>query len=269
MIVYLASAIAVVAALRGMWSPCGLSMLTSLNPVSERARGNRYWGTVAWYVLGATVGGALFGAGCAAGAFGVGRLQVGEPTTWALVLAVAVVAVLSDSVLVPFALPDHPRQVDERWLVRYRRWIYAGGYGVQIGTGFATYIMTAGVYLTAALAVLTGEPAAAFGVGLGFGVVRGFAILLTSRVDTPGALRSLLARLDALDATSLRVACLAAAVVGVVAAWLLGGPIAGATAAIGLGLLGSPAPGGRLATRAALALGERGQRGALPGELPG
>ena len=34
-----ALAVAVVAAVRGMWSPCGLSMLSSLNPVSEaRAR---------------------------------------------------------------------------------------------------------------------------------------------------------------------------------------------------------------------------------------
>jgi len=264
----LAAAVAVVAALRGMWSPCGLSMLTSLNPVSERARGNRFWGTVVWYVLGAAVGGALLGAGCAAGAFGVGRLDLGDRATWALVLVAAVLAVLSDSVLVPFALPDHPRQVDERWLVRYRRWIYAAGYGGQIGSGFATYIMTAGVYLTAALAVLTADPAAAFAVGLGFGVVRGLGILLTVRVRTPDALRSLLARLDALDAASLRGACLVAAGVGAVAAGLLAGPVAGAAAAVGLGLLGSPAPGGRLATRAALTFGQRGQRCVLPGELP-
>ena len=36
--------VAAVAALRGMWSPCGLSMLSTLNPVSERARGHRFSG---------------------------------------------------------------------------------------------------------------------------------------------------------------------------------------------------------------------------------
>ena len=54
MIFILALDVAVVSAVRGMWSPCGLSMLSSLNPVSERARGNRYWATAAWYILGAT-----------------------------------------------------------------------------------------------------------------------------------------------------------------------------------------------------------------------
>ena len=57
----------------------------------------------------------------------------------------------------------HRYSVDERWLVKYRRWIYAGGYGVQIGTGFATYVMTAGVYLLLVLAGLTARPVEAFG----------------------------------------------------------------------------------------------------------
>ena len=53
-----------------MWSPCGLSMLSSLNPVSEAARGNRFWLTAVWYVAGAVAGGALLGAGCAVAAAG-------------------------------------------------------------------------------------------------------------------------------------------------------------------------------------------------------
>jgi hypothetical protein len=48
MIVFAALFVAVVAALRGTWSPCGLSMLSSLNPVSERSRGHRFWGTAVW-----------------------------------------------------------------------------------------------------------------------------------------------------------------------------------------------------------------------------
>jgi len=40
----------IVAAARGLWSPCGMSMLSSLNPVSERARGHRFWATACWYV---------------------------------------------------------------------------------------------------------------------------------------------------------------------------------------------------------------------------
>jgi MFS family permease len=237
MILFAAVCIAVVAAIRGMWSPCGLSMLSSLNPVSERARGNRYWGTAVWYVLGAVGGGALLGVGCAAGAYGLGRVHPADHWRWLFVLGAALVAVASDAVAVPFALPDHPRQVDERWLVRYRRWIYAAGYGAQIGTGFATYIMTAGVYLTAALAALSGDPVAAFAVGLAFGLARGLGILLTVRARTPAALRALLGRLDALDGSALRVACLASAAVGALAAWALGGPVAGLPVAAALTVL--------------------------------
>jgi MFS family permease len=227
MIVIAAVCLAVVAAVRGIWSPCGLSMLSSLNPVSERARGHRFWGTAAWYVVGAALGGALLGAGSAAGAYGYGLLHLADRWTWALVLAAAVLAVASDAAPVPFALPDHPRQVDERWLVRYRRWIYASGYGMQIGTGFATYIMTAGVYLAAALAVLSAEPAAALGIGLVFGVARGLGVLLAARARTPHALRALLARIDALDGLSLRLAALGSAAVAATAGWVLGGPAAG------------------------------------------
>ena len=65
MIAALAVAVATVAAVRGAWSPCGLSMLSSLNPVSERARGHRFWVTAAWYIAGAVLGGAVLGGGCA------------------------------------------------------------------------------------------------------------------------------------------------------------------------------------------------------------
>ena len=229
--------VACAAAVRGLWSPCGLSMLSSLNPLSETARGHRFALTAAWYVLGAVVGGAVLGAGCAAAAFGLAQAGLSTAWTWALVLAVAAVAVVSDSRVVPIALPVHPRQVDERWLVTYRRWIYAGGYGVQIGSGFATYIMSAAVYLTAALAVLTGRPADAFGVGLVFGLVRGLTVLVTVRARTPERLRGLLAGIDRLAEPSLRATAVVAAVVGTAAAWALAGPAAATATAVCLGAL--------------------------------
>ena len=62
------------------------------------------------------------------------------------------------------------RQVNEVWLDRYRSWVYGAGFGWQIGVGLATYIVTAAVYLTIALAALTGEPATAFVILTGFGL---------------------------------------------------------------------------------------------------
>src|SRR6185437_1196753 len=150
----LAFAVAVVAAIRGLWSPCGLSMVSALNPMSERARSHRYGATVSWYVVGAVGGGALLGLGCALGAFAVGQVDLRAAVVAVLVLLAAVVAWASDSEPIGWSLPLHPRQVNEQWITRYRRWIYAAGFGAQIGTGFATYIMSASVYLMAALAAL-------------------------------------------------------------------------------------------------------------------
>jgi len=38
-------AVALAAAVRSTWSPCGLSMLSTVTPVAERARGHRYGAT--------------------------------------------------------------------------------------------------------------------------------------------------------------------------------------------------------------------------------
>lgn len=235
-----AFAAAAVAAARGMWSPCGLSMLSSLNPVSESARGHRFWVTACWYVCGAAVGGAVLGGGCAVGALAFAAIGIDDGWTWALALAGAAVAVVSDSASTRPALPVHPRQVDERWLVKYRRWIYAGGFGAQIGTGFATYIMTAAVYLTALLAVLTGSPLAALLIGLAFGVLRGLAVVVTSRTRTPEGLRHLIARVDRLGEPCLQLARAVEVAVGTLAAWSLGGPLAAMITVVPLAALALP-----------------------------
>lgn len=226
---------AVVAAARGMWSPCGLSMLSSLNPVSESARGNRFWLTAMWYFAGAVVGGAVLGAGCAVAAFGVGRLGLSASVVWTVVAVAAVIAFASDTRLFARSLPDHPRQVDERWLVRYRRWIYASGYGVQIGTGFATYIMTAAVYLVAVLAALTGSVRSAFLIGVTFGAARGLTILIAAFGRTPARLRAVHVRLAGLAGASLGLAIALEIAVVAVAAWPLGGPVVSGVVLVALG----------------------------------
>jgi hypothetical protein len=181
--------VAVVAAIRSTWSPCGLSMLSTLTPMTERGRGHRYPVTAAWFVVGSLLGSFLLGLPVAAAAWGLGRLPVPGTSWCAIGAAVALVTLAADRHWGGFRLPEHPRQVDETWLVRYRRWLYAAGFGVQIGSGFTTYIMTTAVYLTVGLAVLTAEPLAALSICLLFGLVRGLAVLLTSRVRSTDSLR--------------------------------------------------------------------------------
>jgi len=217
------------AAVRSTWSPCGLSMLSTITPVAERAKGHRYGATCAWFVAGATLGGLALGGVAALGAVAVGHAAPSTVTAAAVGLASALVALVSDTGLAGVRLPVHYRQVNERWLDAYRPWVYGAGFGFQIGTGVATYITTAAVYLCVVLGALTGSPWVALALGGTFGLVRGLAVLLTRRVTSPAQLlafhRRFAAALPWAD-RAVRAATAVAAVVlavaaGPVAAWVL------------------------------------------------
>lgn len=214
------------AAARGTWSPCGLSMISAINPFSERSRGHRYCMTALWFAAGAVAGGALLGGIGAVGALAVHAAGLPTAVVCALAAACCLMAAAGDTDALPIRLPLIPRQVNERWLAGYRRWFYATGFGAQIGFGLATYVMTAAVYLVPVLGGLSGSPMLALSAGLLFGTVRGLAILLTATVRSPAQLRALHRRLAGWATNSLRVVLLLellaalsfAAVVGIPAA---------------------------------------------------
>jgi hypothetical protein len=201
-----ALALAVLAAGRSTWSPCGRSMLSTITPIGERGRGARYRATAAFFMAGALLGGAALGALAALLATALAALGLPVMATAGLAAAASLLAAASDSPRTAFALPIHRRQVNERWLDTFRPWFYGLGFGLQIGSGLATYITTASVYLFLFLAALSGRPSVALGAGLLFGLVRGSSVLLARHVTTPDALRALHLRLQALDARTTAVA---------------------------------------------------------------
>src|SRR6188472_3985681 len=178
LLVALTSIVAVAAAIRSTWSPCGLSMLSTITPIGERGRNHRYASTATWFVLGAVLGGATLGLGAAILAAGVGALGLSPEAALGATAVLAAVTVASDLNLGGFRLPSHTRQVNESWLDEFRSWVYGGGFGWQIGVGLATYVTTAAVYLMIAMAALTADPLIAFALMTGFGLVRGLAVLL-------------------------------------------------------------------------------------------
>ena len=190
LLIVLAAIVAVAAAVRSTWSPCGLSMLSTITPLAERGRGRRFAVTASWFVLGAVVGGLTLGLGAAVLAEVAKVAGLSVAVALGLAGAAAFVTAASDLKVVGRQLPGHPRQVNEQWLDRYRAWVYGAGFGWQIGVGLATYIMTAAVYLVIVLAALTADPLVALAIGGLFGLVRGLAILLASRITTPARLRS-------------------------------------------------------------------------------
>jgi hypothetical protein len=197
LIAVLGLVVAVVAGVRSTWSPCGLSMLSTITPFGERSRGHRYAATAGWFVVGATLGGASLGAVAAGLAAGVSATGTTGAAGWVAAAAVAAggAAAVDAGVLGPL-MPLWRRQVDDGWLTRYRSWVYGAGFGWQIGVGVATYIMTAAVFLLVILAALTGDPLVAVGICTLFGLVRGLAVLCTARADSPAGLRAMHRRFD-------------------------------------------------------------------------
>lgn len=233
----LASVLAIAAAVRSTWSPCGLSMLSTITPIGERGRNNRWAASAAWFVAGAVLGGATLGAGAALLAAAVGALDLSGDVRVGTLALLGLVTVASDLQVAGFRLPAHRRQVNETWLDQYRSWVYGGGFGWQIGVGLATYVTTAAVYLTIAAAALTASPAAALGVGAGFGLVRGLAVLLGRPLTTPQRMMALHRRLDELLPAAQRAIVLVQALVVAVAALAAWGPVP----AIAVGVAGAVA----------------------------
>jgi hypothetical protein len=215
MLTVLAFSLAVVAAVRSTWSPCGLSMLSTVTPIAERGRGHRFWVTAAWFVLGSLVGGATLGGLAALAAAGLGGL----PTGVALGIGgcLALVGAVVDAGITGIRPPFFKRQLDDAWLDRYRGWVYGAGFGWQIGAGLATYIMTTAVPVTALLAALTGEAVPALLIGLTFGLVRGLAILGSAPATTTAALGRLHRRFEQLEAPVRQATVVALATTGVLA----------------------------------------------------
>lgn len=212
----LALAVASVAAVRGVWSPCGLSMLSSITPMTEAGRGNRFNVTATWFVIGSVIGGLTLGGVAALGAAGLAALELSLGARLGLAALIASATAAIDLGAFGIELPIFKRQVNDAWLRRYRSWVYGSGFGWQIGVGVATYIMTAGVFLTIALAVLTANPLLAVAVGATFGLVRGSAVFIGRTGTTPAALGRIHERLDrtapASRAAAAGVQVLAAAV---------------------------------------------------------
>ena len=200
-------------------------MLTSITPLGERGRGSRWGVTFAFMLLGGAAGGALVG--LLAGGFGSLVLGGADGDAGRLgVLGVLLaVAIAFDLGLGGVRLPTVRRQVDERWLTAYRGWVYGIGFGFQLGTGVATIVSTAAVYVMVAACFLLGDPVVGAAVGALFGTVRAATLLAAIRVTDPPRLVELGSRLARWEPRARRVG-LAVQLVLCVAALVAAGSVA-------------------------------------------
>jgi cytochrome c biogenesis protein CcdA len=187
-------------------------MLSSITPLGERGRNNRFVVAAAFFIAGSVLGGTVIG--FLAG--GLGRLVVPDQPTAAAaaIAALALMGAVFDAHVAGLRLPTIKRQVDERWLQKYRGWVYALGFGAQLGTGLATIVSSAAVYVMVGAALLTRSIAAGTAIGATFGLVRGASILLARRVNTTEDLRRFHRRLAANATRSERVGAVTQGLIG-------------------------------------------------------
>src|SRR5689334_17066249 len=151
-------------------------MLASITPLGERGR-HSHWGiTVSAFLVGATAAGAAAGAVLGA----LGSIVLPARTGLAVLACAIAVSVVLDAVY--RRVPGPRRQVDERWLDRYRGWVYGAGYGAQLGLGVTTIVSSAATYVALVAAFLsasTGSGALILGC---YGAVRGLTPLAAGGV---------------------------------------------------------------------------------------
>jgi sulfite exporter TauE/SafE len=193
-------------------------MLSSIHPLGERARHNRWGITVTAMTVGSVGAGALVG--FALGGLGALVLPVaGEAAGLLIIGSGAVGAGAADLRKIP--VPGPHRQVDETWIGPYRGWVYGGAFGIQLGSGVATYVVTWGVYATFLAALLSGSAGAGAIIGGVFGAGRALLPLAAGWIDRPSRLTAFHQKMAAWARPAARLAGIGLATVGI-ALMLLG-----------------------------------------------
>jgi hypothetical protein len=193
-------------------------MLSSIHPLGERARHNRWAYTVTAFTVGAVASSSV--AGLVLGFLGSVTVPVGRSGLLVASAAAAVAAGALDLARVP--APGPSRQVNETWIGAFRGWVYGGGFGLELGLGVLTYVVTWGVYATFLTAMLTTSPMLGAIVGATFGLGRSISLWLAGYVDRPSRLTAFNRRL-ALAGPVVRTA--SAVMFAVLGAGMIGGTL--------------------------------------------
>jgi len=220
MLIALAAA-ALVAGLAGAWSPCGFSMVDTLAPHGYAQRMRITSVACVTFALGALAGGvATFGGLALLG----DALGAGHGAAVAIAVAVLLAAAAGD-VAGRRIVPQVRRQVPESWRRVLPVPFAAGLYGVLLGLGFTTFVLSFAVYALAAACLALGDVQAGLTVGVAFATGRILPVVVLAPAQTtqrgidiaaamaerPGVLRAI----RAAGAVALGVAALVLAFAGV------------------------------------------------------
>jgi hypothetical protein len=171
--------------LTGAWSPCGFSMVETIGLAGDRGRRLTATAACTAFVPGAVVGGvATFGLLSV-----LGELVHGAAgrTAYLVAAGVAVAAAGAEARGLRIA-PQIRRQLPERWRWTMPLPLAAGLYGVLLGLGFTTFVLTFGVWALGGISLALGNPKAGLVIGAAFGIGRAIpVVVLAPAVDRPFA----------------------------------------------------------------------------------
>ncbi|HEX8121437.1 MAG TPA: hypothetical protein VF549_09255 [Solirubrobacteraceae bacterium] len=202
---------AFVAGLTGSWSPCGFSMVSTLG--SPGGRGTTLAACTA-FVPGALAGGVLTFLSLSA----LGALLGGGHVALLAGAGLAAAAALAEATGRRI-VPQIRRQVPEHWRRVLALPAAAAAYGVLLGLGFTTFVLTFAVPALAGVALAVGDPEAGLALGLAFGAGRALpVVVLAPLAEAPAGIRatelmaerpSILRGFRAADAVALAAVALA------------------------------------------------------------
>jgi hypothetical protein len=182
----LLAAAAFLAGLTGSWSPCGFSMVSTLGPGGHAGGRGTTLAACAAFVPGALAGGVItFGSLALLGAaLGGGAVALGAGA------AIAAAAALAEAAGARI-VPQIRRQVPEHWRRVMPLPAAGAAYGVLLGLGFTTFVLTFAVPALAGVALAVGDPLAGVAIGLAFGAGRALPVVVLAPLDeAPAGLRA-------------------------------------------------------------------------------
>lgn len=157
----------------GTWSPCGFSMIETLGPNGHTGGRATTFAACLTFLPGALAGAIVTFAGLA---WAGGLIHGAGAATYAVAAALAVVAAILEA-KGNRIMPQIRRQLPEHWRRVMPMPIASALYGVLLGLGFTTFVLSFGVWALAGISFAVGEPSLGLAIGIGFGVGRALPIV--------------------------------------------------------------------------------------------
>jgi hypothetical protein len=204
----------------GTFSPCGLSVIDTIGPTGHTGGRRTTTAACVAFLPGAVAGGLItFGTLAAIGDLLHGA---GGRVSYLIAAGIALVAAALE-VRGTRIVPQIRRQLPEHWRRVMPMPVAAALYGVLLGIGFTTFVLSFGVWALAGVSLAIGDPSLGLVLGACFGVGRALPILALAPVaGRPAGIRAteLMCEHPAVylglrrgDAAALAVAALALVVV--------------------------------------------------------